>query len=159
MPVPALAGTRERDDDDVADAHADRLVAARACVGLHGGSRLDVADLGSGTCQRIDGEAPRRTRTRTRARTRTSEPRSVRGRRDDTPPRARAAGSGVTAGHDPSISRALRPPSPTAHVSTTVGVAVVASIAVQRDLRSAGRPMSPTDSGGPGCWRAFIRRH
>ncbi len=45
MPMPAEIRAVERDDHQVADAHADLLIAARAEVGLDGLVRLEAPNL------------------------------------------------------------------------------------------------------------------
>ncbi len=58
MPVPALVRAPERDDDDVAGARIDLLVAARAAVGLRRRVRLDRPELGERSGERILDELP-----------------------------------------------------------------------------------------------------
>lgn len=53
----ALAGQRERDDDDVRDPWGDLLVAPGADVGLARRGRLDPTDLGGRAGQGVELEA------------------------------------------------------------------------------------------------------
>ena len=52
-------GVAERDDDDVADALGDLVIAPRATVGLSCRERLDTAELGLLAAQRVEDERGR----------------------------------------------------------------------------------------------------